>query len=69
MALKISEDGNRIHEVMEMAKKIEHMSTVSSTAYTPMSLGFGVLETYTDVAPLKLIIGSSMRVIRNIACR
>ena len=38
------EDGNRIHEVMEMAKKIEHMSTVSSTAYTPMSLGFGVLD-------------------------
>ena len=48
------EDGNRIHEVMEMAKKIEHMSTVSSTAYTPMSLGFGVLETYTDVAPIEI---------------
>ena len=39
---------------LEMAKKIEHMSTVSSTAYTPMSLGFGVLETYTDVAPIEI---------------
>lgn len=48
------EDGNRIHEVMEMAEKIEHMSAVSSTAYTPMSLGFGVLETYTDVAPIEI---------------
>lgn len=48
------QDGNRVHEVMEMAKKISHMSAVSATAYTPMSLGFGVLETYTDVAPVEI---------------
>ena len=37
-----------------LTEKIEHMSAVSSTAYTPMSLGFGVLETYTDVAPIEI---------------
>ncbi len=48
------EDGNRIHEVMDMAKRISYMSSVSATAYSPMSLGFGVLETYTDVAPVEI---------------
>lgn len=48
------EDGNRIHEVEDMAKKISQMSTVSGTAFTSMSLGFGVLETHTDIPSVEI---------------
>ncbi len=39
------DDENRVHEVVEMAQKIGQLSVISSSAYTPMALGFGLLET------------------------
>ena len=43
------EDENRVNEVVEMAQKISQLSSVSSSAYTPMALGFGLLEGYSDI--------------------
>jgi hypothetical protein len=47
-------DGNRIHEVEEMARKIGQMSSLSGMAYSSMSLGFGVLETHTDIPTVEI---------------
>ncbi len=48
------DDENRVHEVVEMAQKIGQLSVISSSAYTPMALGFGLLETHTSLDDIEI---------------
>ena len=48
------ENENRVQEVIEMAQKIGQLSVISSSAYTPMALGFGLLETYTTLDEIEI---------------